>query len=63
MKVTTINGEELLKKNVRKIKREDGSFGYFKIGNIETKDSGDCYLINNIFCTIFLDLFVCEDMI
>ena len=29
MKVTTINGEELLKKNVRKIKREDGSFGSF----------------------------------
>jgi len=52
MKVTTINGEELLKKNVRKIKREDGSFGYFKIGNIETKDSGDCYQINNIFYTV-----------
>lgn len=52
MKVTTINGEEISKKDARKIKREDGSFGYYKIGNPDIKDSGDCYQINNIFYTI-----------
>jgi len=52
MKVTTINGEEILKKDARKIKREDGTYGYFKIGNPEIKDSGDCYQINNIFYTL-----------
>jgi len=49
MKVTTINGEQVLKTNARKIKKDDGTFGYYKIGETNVKDSGDCYKINNIF--------------
>lgn len=52
MNVTTINGEVVLKKNARKIKGIDGEFNYYKIGNIEQKDSGDCYKINNIYYTV-----------
>lgn len=52
MNVTTINGKEIDKKLTRKIKNLDGVFSYYKIGNINRKDSGDCYQINNIFYTL-----------
>lgn len=52
MKVVTINGEEILKKNTRKIKSIDGTYKYYKIGDINVKNSGDCYQINNIYYTI-----------
>jgi hypothetical protein len=50
--VTTINGEVIDKKNSRKIKGLDGEFAYYKIGNVNHKNSGDCFQINNIFYTI-----------
>jgi hypothetical protein len=52
MKVITINGEEILKKNTRKIKSIDGTYKYYKIGELNIKNSGDCYQINNIYYTI-----------
>lgn len=52
MNVTTINGEEILKKEARKIKNLLGEWKYYKIGNINKKDSGNCYQINNIYYTI-----------
>lgn len=52
MNVITITGEEIDKKRARKIKSLSGEFKYYKIGNINVKNSGDCYQINNIFYTI-----------
>ena len=52
MNVTTITGEVINKKLTRKIKNLQDIFAYYKIGNINQKDSGDCYQINNIFYKI-----------
>lgn len=52
MNVITISGETIDKKLTRKIKNLQNEFAYYKIGNINQKDSGDCYQINNIFYTV-----------
>lgn len=52
MEVITVNGEKIDKKLTRKIKNSNDVYCYYKIGNINQKNSGDCYQINNIFYTI-----------
>ena len=52
MIVTTINGSEIDRKYVRKIKNLNNEFKYYIIGNINIKDSGDCYQLNNIYYTV-----------
>lgn len=49
MEVTTINNKVLDKKLTRKIKDLSGEFKYYEIGDVNVKNSGDCYKINTIF--------------
>jgi len=52
MIVITNSGKEVDKKNARKIKDLNGEFKYYEIGNINQKNSGDCYQINGIYYTL-----------
>lgn len=52
MEVKTVSNITIDKKLTRKIKNSENEYGYYKIGDIYQKNSGDCYSINNIFYTI-----------
>lgn len=52
VRVTTISGKSVLKKNARKILSLDGTHKYYEIGNVNIKDSGDCFKIGKFYYTL-----------